>query len=310
MGEDAANNAAPAAATEIADEGGAVNDLWAPLPLDEGEQAAESAEAAAAIETEAPAEAAKPVDKPTLSEAELKAAALKYANGTMAAARRAERAIASTKAENERLKGAAQAAAQELEAFKVEFKKNPFGAVRKLGYAGIKEFVDAAIDVGEGKPETADDRVARIEQQLASERAERLKLEQASNHEAAKTRVQAALVALPAKYDVTVNTDLGKAAVWEGIVEYSKLHGFVPDAVVFRIADGVEADLGRAKRFQSASPASTGKPTPSTATGASTRGKTITNASTGGAPVAKEYSLDWDEGRRQIDADMRAAGEI
>jgi uncharacterized coiled-coil protein SlyX len=201
-----------------------------------------------------------------------------------------------------------------LDAFKAEFKKNPFGAVRKLGYAGIKEFVDAGIEIGEPKTATADDRVAALEAKIAERDARIAAAEQAALHQSAQVRVHEALKALPDKYDAVVNTTVGKSAVWEGIQEYARLHGNVPDAAVFAIANQVETSLteefGRTRKFQTASPASSGTPTASSANAARTGGKTITNTSTGGAPTTREYSLDWEEGRKQIEADMRAAGEL
>jgi hypothetical protein len=318
-----AANTPPAGKTEApvetveaqADDAG---DPWAqPLPEEEGETPGE----AKAEGEEKPTEEAKPEEKPAekpaeLTEEALQAAALKYANKTMAAARRAQRETASVKSENDRLTKAATQAARELDEFKAEFRKNPFSAIKRLNFAGIKEFVDHAIDVGEAKPESADDRVARLEKQIADDKAAQKAQQDAAaretSHAAAKERVQKALEAQPEKYDAVVNTSIGKAAVWEGIQAYAEKYGNVPDAAVYHIAARVEAelatDISRARKFKSAAPASTETPAAKTANAARTSGKTITNASGGGAPTAKEYSLDWDEGRKQIAADMKAEG--
>jgi hypothetical protein len=104
--------------------------------------------------------------------------------------------------------------------------------------------------------------------------------------------------------------------LWDAIEAYHTEYGHVPDEAVFLMADQVEQQLteklSKSRKFSvqrqdatkpGATPA--GKPPAAGSNG----GKTMTNGGKG-APTRREYSLDPDERRKQIDADLRAEGII
>lgn len=260
-------------------------------------------------------EAGKPKEEPAkpaeIPEETLKAAAQKYANRTMAAARRAESAAKALSTENATLKTSLDTHT----AFVKELQENPFAAIRRLGFKSIKEFVQKGIDHGEEpKAPTADDRVTQLEKML-SERDEKAKADAHATAVAEGQRnVFAAVDKLTDKYDFAT-TEIGHDQLWDGIMEYHRLHGECPDAAVFALADEVEKTLSvkfaNVRKLRQDPGAKTGQ----TATGkagtvARGSGKTLTGSATSGSPGKREYSLDADERRKQVVEDMRAAGEL
>lgn len=267
----------------------------------------------------AAAKAAKPVEIP---EEVLKAAALKFANRTMAAARRAEQATERVKAENATIAGQLKVHTD----FVAELQANPFAALRKLGFKSVKDFVQRGIDAGgEPKEPTADDRVTQLEKIIKDRDAQAAQQAQTAQQETARRNLFEVLdgkaVELngvkyhyPDRWDFAA-TEVGHDAVWEGIQAYHKEHGVCPDEAVIAIADGVEktleAKFSNVKKFRQGSGAKTTQPAANKAAPAArTAGKTIANASSSGAPSSKEYSADWDESRKQMIAEMRAEGLI
>ena len=278
------------------------------------EAAAEPAEGEAKPEGE-PKEADKPVEIP---EEQLKAAAEKYAKGlvvaanrTMAAARRAEQQVERAKAETADLTGKLKLHTD----FVAELQRNPFAAIRKIGFKSIREFVEKGQAAG-GEPAepTADDRVTQLEKMIKERDDRDAARAQAAETEASRGRVFAAVDKLTDRYDYATS-EIGHEQIWEGIEAYAKAHGTVPDEAVFAIADGVEKELEKklsnVRKIRQGQGAKTGQPAGSKAgSPARTPGKTIANASTSGAPSTKAYSLDPDERDRQVNEDMRAAGEL
>lgn len=297
----------------------------------EGEAAAAEAEGEEkpAGEPEEGAKDGKPAAKVEIPEAELKAAALKFANRTMAAARRAESAVAAVKAENASVKAEHAKVAEQLKIhtdFVAELQQNPFAAIRKLGFKSIKEFVSRGMEAGgEPKDPTPDDRITQLEKLLKDKEAAEAQRAQAAQVETARRNLfdvldgKAVELAgtkyhFPDRWDFAT-TDIGHEAVWEGIEAYRKEHGACPDEAVLAIADGVEKSLetkfSNVKKFRQAQGAKNGQPAANQAAPAARKaGKTIADASSSGAPSTKEYSLDWDESRKQLQAELRAEGLI
>jgi hypothetical protein len=293
----------------------------------EGEAASEPAEgekkpAGEPTEEDKAAVAAKAAKPAEIPEEVLKAAALKFANRTMAAARRAEQATERVKAENATI-------ASQLKVhtdFVAELQANPFAALRKLGFKSVKDFVQRGIDAGgEPKEPTADDRVTQLEKiikdrdEQAAKQAAEAQTAQAKRNlfdvlDGKAVESNGAKYHFPDRWDFAA-TDVGHDAVWEGIEAYTKQHGTCPDEAVLAIADGVErtleAKFSNVKKFRQGQGAKTGQPAATKAAPAArTAGKTIANASSSGAPSSKEYSADWDESRKQMIAEMRAEGLI
>jgi len=271
------------------------------------EAAAEPAETKEAETGKPKEEPAKPVEIP---EETLRAAAQKFANRTMAAARRAESAAKALTTENATLKQSLQTHTD----FVKELRENPFAAIRRLGFNSIKEFVQKGIDTGgEPKAPSADDRVTQLEK-LIKERDEKA---EASRIAAEVAKSQAAVFSaidkMADRYDFAT-TEVGHDELWDAITEYHQLHGECPDNAVFALADEVEKTLTKkfanVKRFRQDPGAKTGQPAPGKAATGARSGKTLTGSSTSGAPGKREYSLDPDERRKQVVEDMRAAGEL
>jgi hypothetical protein len=291
-------------------------------PADQAAATAENADAGAETPAEPAEGEAKPEGEPKeakpaeIPEAELKAAAEKYAKGlvtaanrTMAAARRAEQAAERGKAEVADLTGKLKLHTD----FVAELQTNPFAAIRKIGFKSLREFVERGKDAG-GEPvqPTADDRVTQLEKMLKERDDKEAAREAERITEESKGRVFAAIDKLTDRYDFAT-TDIGHDQLWEGIMTYHKDHGSVPDEVVFIIADGVEKELEKklsnVRKIRQGQGAKTGQPAGTkAATPARTAGKTIANASASGAPSRKEYSMDPDERDRQINEELRAEG--
>lgn len=284
-------------------------------------ESAPPAEGEPATETPAPEPEGEPKDpkapeaaKPTaeIEEETLRAAALRWANKTMAASRRAQAAAESVKTENTRL-------ASENQAYKAiveELRANPFAGIRKLGFDTVRAFVDAGIAAGGEPPKpTAEDSVAELRREIR-ERDERAAREQTERViEESKRAVFAAVDKATDRYDLAT-TEVGHARLWDAIVAYNEQYGFVPDEAVYRMADlveeGLETEFSKSRKFSVQRPDVTkqGATAAEAATAARNGGKTLTNAGKGAPAQKRELSLDPDERRKQIDAELRAEGII
>lgn len=284
-------------------------------PDDAAKAAAAQAEAdAAAAETpEAKAAAAA-------KEAELKTAAAQYAkeqialaNRTMAAARRAERAVDAVKTDNAKLKEDVRVYTD----FVDQLRSQPLTALGRLGFKTFKEFADHCVAAGgDAKPKTDTDRLSDLERKLA-DREEGGKKAEADR---AATAFQSVLFKAVDEQKATFTrtaTKLGKATLWEAIGHYGKTHGIpvheMPDQVVAALAQEVEkdlrADFGDPTISGSQADAKTGDSAAAAAASAARNsGKTLAGKPTSGAPGAKKYSLDPDERQRQVNEEMRAEG--
>ena len=284
----------------------------APVVETPAEVAAEgSPEALAATEAaKADAAKAKPAEIP---EETLQAAALKYANKTMAAARRAEARIAAKEADNVRLTGENTT----FREFVDQLRKGDPIALKRAGFPSVKSYLDAiAAFGGEPAAPSAEDRVSALEKERAEERAavERERNERTVNE--TKAKVFEALEGKPERF-AFVTTKAGNARVWDEITDYFQTHGQCPDSAVWAIADAVEkdmeADVGAVatkKVSGTAKPASNGAASGTAAPGTLNAGKGLAGAESSGAPTTKTYSSDDNERRRQVAAELRAEGLI
>lgn len=260
-------------------------------------------------EGEAPAE--EKAAAPEIPEDTLKAAAEKYANRTMAAARVAEKKARETVAENATLK----AEVGVYKEFVGQLNSDPLTALQRAGIGngtvkGLLEFIQEKGEPKASEPDEDNDFAAWRRKQKARE-------EQAAREakiEEGKKAVFAAVDEKKAEYP-RVSTNYGKRELWSAIEEYHKLHGSVPDEIVWDLAGRVE----RALRSEfgdpiPASPAETKQGAPAGGNAASparTGGKTLTNRASGASPVEQKYNfVDEEEYTRQILAEMKAAGEL
>jgi hypothetical protein len=233
---------------------------------------------------------------------------LQYANRTMAAARRAERAVEAVTRENATLKArlAESSAAPSL-------RDDPAAALKAHGFNTAREFIDHLVAKGGGADKKPDplDEVGKLRAEIEARKKADEEREASAKVEASKKAVGEALKAQGDKYARTA-TSLGQQRLWGEIVEYAKAHGSCPDKAVFYLADQVEREL-RAE-FGDPAPRSAAKSAPPVpgngAAGTSTRAKaaTITSKGTSGAPVVREYSQDPDEARAQVLRDLAAEG--
>jgi len=243
-----------------------------------------------------------------IPEAELRRLGQQYANRTMAAARRAERAVETVSRENATLKAKLEAASSVP-----SLRDDPAAAMKAAGFSSAREFIDHLVAKGAGtdrKPDPLDE-VGKLRAEIERRDREAAERANAEKVEASKKAVGEALKAQGDKYARTA-TSLGQQRLWGEIVEYAKAHGSCPDNAVFYLADQVEREL-RAE-FGDPAPRSAAKnaqtaPAPG-APGASRSAKatTITSKGTSGAPVVREYSLDPDEARAQVLRDLAAEG--
>lgn len=277
------------------------------------------------VETDTPPEgeepaAAAPVEIP---EEQLKTAAEKYAadaikraNTTMAAARRAEARTEVVKQENAALKQANEKQLGDLR-YAADFigrlQKGDPSALAEIGFKTVREFLDAVANHGEAKPDTAETRLERLERERKEEREAQAK----AQHEAAVREAQSQVFGLvdgdKKRWRFTA-TARGHEEFWESLGAYHQLHGSVPEDMVPVIADAVEAELRKEFGSFNAAPASSA-PRPGANNGASPAAtgrtpKTITAKGAAAAPGASEYSLDPDERDRQVNARLRADGII
>jgi hypothetical protein len=243
----------------------------------------------------------------SLTEAEQQAIARKHANGTMAAARRAEARVEAVKAENAAVK-------TELGTYKEFTQQLASGdpaALARIGFSSVREFIDRVIAFGGEKPApTAEERVAALEKERQEERAATAR----ARVEETKAAVFKALEGKPDKYAWTL-TKQGRAEVWQGIESYYAEHGVCPDVAVWAIADAIEAEMeadnapvAQKKFTGQRQPANNGTDPGTARPGSLNPGKTLTSKGSSGAPVVKELSLDPDERRRQVSEELRAAG--
>lgn len=313
----ATQEAAPAAASEsaasaddVAEAVEVVEGIEAPAP---DEAAAATTEAAASEGGEEAAEGAAAAPAAVeIPEDVLKAAAVKHANKTMAAARRAERAVESVKTENASLTQQVKV----YEGFVEDLRgPKPMEALARVGFKTFREFVEHVVATGgEGKAETADERVTRLERQLKER-------DEASARASTETQVTEFRDAVfnavdenKADYARTA-TNHGKAVLWGEIQKYAKLHKLnvhqVPDVAVGALAREVEKDLRAdfGDPVSGSPPAKKGNTAAApAASAASNSGKTLAGKATSGAPKTREYSMDPDERRRQVNEDLLKEG--
>lgn len=269
-----------------------------------------------AAEGAAPAEPAAPeITEPVLAAAAEKfaAAKIKAANQTMAAARRAEKATGEVRQELATVK----TELAEYKGFVEQVRTSPSAALQRLGYT-VKSFLDHLrnTDGGEKPPETVEERLARIEQERATAQAGGQQAATAAQVAASQRKVFEAVDKDP-RFDLAT-TDIGHTMLWDAIEAYHAQHKSCPDAAVFALAARVEKQLetnvARTRKFSGQRPAATqnGATPAAQAAPAGTNGgnNTLTNASTSGAPAPRVYSLDPEERRRQVNEDMRQAGEL
>lgn len=288
-------------------EGAAPAETEEPVPAVEKTPEELAAEQAAQAEADAKFAAELPELLKKIPEAELRRLGQKFANGTMAAARRAERAAERLTSENATLK----AKLTEGDS-RPSLRDKPAEALKAAGFATAREFIDHLVAGGVDKKPDPLDEVGKLRKQLEDrDAAEAARVNEAKVEES-KAKVAGALKAQGDKYART-STSLGRDRLWGEIVAYSQAHGSCPDKAVFYLADAVEREL-RAE-FGEPAPRAAAKPASAPAQGApgtssSARATTITSKGSAGAPVRREYSLDLDERRAQVNADMLAAGEL
>lgn len=317
-----ADDSAASADDEAAADGGAEGAAAADGAAGEGagDQADDQAAAGEGGEGEGgekPGEPEKPAAKlvSDLSDDELRAIGLKFANKTMAAARRAERAVDSVKTENVKLREDVKVYGEWF----AELRSTPLSALKRAGFETFRDFAaHVAANGGDAKPETPEDRIARLERTLG----ERDQREAARSTEAQVTELRTAVFEAidgnKAEFARTA-TSHGKRELWDAVEQYAKMHRIpvhqVPDVAIGALAKETEKLL----RAEFGEPASVnGSPGPGAKqgnTGAapaarapSTSGNGLAGKAQSGAPKTREYSMDPDERRKQVDADLRKEG--
>lgn len=234
----------------------------------------------------------------------------KFANKTMAAARRAEKATGDVKASNDRLSGEITT----YKGFVDQMTNDPMAALKRLpNFTSLKDFVQRCVAGGVAVETKPQDEIAalrkRIDEREASERTQR---EQA-NAEASQARVFEALGKEPERYDLVL-TRLGRAELWDAITSYTRLHGRCPNQKVFELAEKIEAelstDIGATKKF--AGPAQKGTPAAAKAQPAASKTGKPTGKTPPSTPAARANEPDETEDEREarINREMREAGEI
>jgi hypothetical protein len=293
----------------------------------ESDDGAEPAEGEEKPETEAKADDEKKPETPKaleeltveeltaqLTEEQLRRVSQKFANKTMAAARKAERVTGEVRTQN----AALTAQVTTYQQFVDQFQTNPMAALRRLpGWQAItfKDFAQKVVDTGSAaEPAKVDPQVAALQKRLDDkERAEQARNAE-MNVKASQERVYASLEKEPERFDLVL-TDIGKPQLWEAITAYYGKHGSCPDEKVFEMAELLEARLetsvSKSKKFARPSvktgTSAAGK-APSPASG---KGKTITNKASSAAPVTRTNRAETeDELDRRINAEMRAEGLI
>jgi hypothetical protein len=253
-----------------------------------------------------------------LTEEQLQRVAMKYSNRTMAAARKAERAVEEVRTQNRTLASENTV----YRGFVDQFQSDPMGALRRIpGWQGLTfrqfaEKVGASKDGG-GDPKPVDPEVAELKKWKADQEREKVERARAETHRADVARVAEALGKEPDRFDLVLN-DIGQSQLWDAINAYREMYGRVPNDKVFEMADAVErrleASLSKSRKFSPSSGAKASTPTAGNGHAAGSRTakpKTITNRASSGAPAIPDYSkLTEAERDRRILEDMRAAGEL
>jgi hypothetical protein len=311
----------PAAVAAVAD-GTEDTDKVTPA-VESGEQQQEGAQDAPAEGDKGEGEAEKTPEQQAeekaaaeKAEGELKASAEKYAkelvsqaNRTMAAARRAERAVAETKTQNAALTKENEV----LTGFVDQLKREPMRALGRLGFSTFKEFAQHVLDTGGERELTEDERIeSAVSKALEKANAPRAKADQEAAVAESRKAVFAFVDENKAKY-VRTATGTGKATLWATIVAYHDKHGAVDDDAVAYLADQVEKDLRAEFGEPTVTPGPGGKQgTKSAAAPAATAarngGTSLAGKPMSGAPAAKKYSDDPDERTAQINAELKAEG--
>jgi|SRR5215471_1280257 len=223
-------------------------------------------EPAPAAPTE-PAEPAKPAEgeEPPAAAAETPEIA-KARKILAAASKRAERAL-----ERENRAKALEARAKEYDDLRSEVQRNPAALLRLGGYPDVKTYLKALVDSpGDDAAPTEAKRLDAIEARFKQEDEAAAADARAERIESAQKKVFEAIDASP-KHDRATGA-LGHQMIWGEIEAYYKLHGDVPDQIVWMIADKVEkylSDEGMGPRK---------KPEPAKPPSALTNGMTRTSA--------------------------------
>lgn len=233
----------------------------------------------------------------------------KFANKTMAAARRAEKSTGDVKATNEKLTGELAT----YRGFVQQFETNPLAALRRLpGFTTLKEFVQKCIDGGATAEPKPQDEIAALRKRIDDREANEKRDREANAARASQDRVFDALAKEPERFDLVL-TRLGKAELWDAIVAYQNKNGRCPNDKVFLLADKVEEalskDIASTKKF--AGPAQKGNSAAAKAQAAASKtGKPAPKSTSTPAARANEPDEDEDERERRIIAEMREAGEL
>lgn len=322
--EPQAENTPPAGETATTEEATAAAEAEAAaLDAEEGVSSADPApadgEPKPEDEAEKPAEA-KPLKELTpdelqaqLTPEQLMKVAHRFANKTMAAARRAEREVETVRGQNETLTGEIAT----YRGFVDQFQSDPLAALKRLpGFTTLKEFVSRCVGTaGTAEPKPQDE-IAALRKRLDDRDAAIAAREAEAQNQASQERVFAALEKEPDRFDVVL-TDDGRTKLWNAIVAYREAHGRVPNDKVFEMAEAIEermtASLAKSKKFAQAQSAKTGDTTAANARPAvsKTGAKTITNRSSSSGIVVRDYSKMTEKERdAAILADMKASGEL
>lgn len=286
----------------------------------EDAEVVEGSEEEAAATEEAPAEtpaAAKAVKDLTpeeltaqLPEDTLRRVALKFANKTMAAARRAEKSTGDVRASNEKLAGEVTT----YRGFVDQMTSDPMTALRRLpNFTTLKDFVQRCVgSAGAAEPKPLDE-IAALRKRLDDDKAERAAIKAAEAARVSQTRVFEALAEKPERWDVVL-TRIGRAELWDSITEYTRINGRCPNAKVFELADKIEAELSKdvsaTKKF--AGPAQKGTPAAANARPAASNKGKPTGKPSASTPATRANDTEEDEDEREarILREMREAGEL
>jgi len=290
------------------------------------EEPAAEGDDASTVDSEKPAEGEeKPVEPKPIAEmtAEELSTALsaeqqmklahKFANKTMAAARRAEKANGEIKATNEQL----TADLGVKNGFVDQMINDPMAALQRLpNWKGIKDFVQRCVGSAAAAEPQPKDEIAALRKRLDDRDAAISAREAEVQNQASQERVFAALEKEPDRFDVVL-TDDGRTKLWNSIVAYRNAHGRVPNDKVFEMAEAIEermtASLAKSKKFAQAQSVKTGDTAAANARPAASKtgAKTITNRSSSSGIVVRDYSKMTEKERdAAILADMYASGEL
>lgn len=236
----------------------------------------------------------------------------KFANKTMAAARRAEKATGDVKAANEKLTGEIAT----YRGFVDQFQSDPMSALRRLpGFTTLKDFVQRCVAGGTSVETKPQDEIAALRKRLDEKEAREAQQRQIEATRASQTRVFEALATEPERFG-RVLTRLGRPQLWASIAEYTRTHGGkCPNIKVYELADELEAELkadGIVVSKGSAGPAQKGTPAAAKAQSAASKpGKPTGKPSTAtSAKRTNEADETEDEREARIIREMREAGEL